>query len=510
MPPERLADYVDEFRRIVAAHGVRASFTGHASAGCMHVRPMLDLKTAAGVGRLEAIAREVGRLVAERHGAFSGRARRRLLALVVQPGAVRPRALRRVRGPQGPVRPAAPAHAGPQGRGTAGSREPALRRGLPRPLRLAAAALVRSRGRVRPGRRALLRRRPVQEAGGHDVPAGGGLAQRVAHDSGARQPAAGGRRRRCAALPDRREREFEDVLGTCLACKACSAECPAAVDMAALKVEWLAEVNARHGTPLLARAVADLRTLSSLAAPVAPLVNALGRGPLARALMPLVGVDPRRSAPAIARRSLSSRQRSRGRPPSGGHRRRGGAAPDVIVFADCFIEHQEPHIGEALLAPLAGGRPDAQGRERRLLRTHDAVGRHDRQGAPRRAGDGPRARAACPGRSCRSSSSSRAARPWCATTGSGCCPATATSPRSPRRRARRSLRWPTPPPTAGCASRGGGARRGPSALPRARGVRASTTRCARCAACPTSSSRCSTPAAAACRACSAIARSATS
>ena len=47
--------------------------------------------------------------------------------------------------------------------------------------------------------------------------------------------------------------EFEEVLGTCLACKACSAECPAAVDMAALKAEWLAELNARDGVPLLAR-----------------------------------------------------------------------------------------------------------------------------------------------------------------------------------------------------------------------------------------------------------------
>ncbi|MGZ4199078.1 MAG: heterodisulfide reductase-related iron-sulfur binding cluster, partial [Thermoleophilia bacterium] len=67
-------------------------------------------------------------------------------------------------------------------------------------------------------------------------------------------------------------------------------------------------------------------------------------------LMPLVGVDPRRSAPAIARRSLSSRQRSRAA--ASGGTASGGAAPDAIVFADCFIEHQEPHIGEALLALL--------------------------------------------------------------------------------------------------------------------------------------------------------------
>ncbi len=71
VPPERLADYVEEFQRVVASHGARASFTGHTSVGCMHVRPMIDLKTAVGVERLQAIARDVGRLVAERHGSFS-------------------------------------------------------------------------------------------------------------------------------------------------------------------------------------------------------------------------------------------------------------------------------------------------------------------------------------------------------------------------------------------------------------------------------------------------------
>ncbi len=72
VPTAELADFVDEFTALVAAHGVRASFTGHASAGCMHVRPMLDLKTAEGVDRLGAIARDVGRLVRDHRGALSG------------------------------------------------------------------------------------------------------------------------------------------------------------------------------------------------------------------------------------------------------------------------------------------------------------------------------------------------------------------------------------------------------------------------------------------------------
>ncbi|HMK91986.1 MAG TPA: heterodisulfide reductase-related iron-sulfur binding cluster, partial [Thermoleophilia bacterium] len=108
---------------------------------------------------------------------------------------------------------------------------------------------------------------------------------------------------------------------------------------------------------LLSRGIADLRLLSRAAAPFAGLVNAVGRGPLARALMPLVGVDPRRPAPAVARRPFSRRPAVAG----AGRRRAPGAtsgpAPDVVVFADCFIEHQEPHIGEALLVLLrAAGR----------------------------------------------------------------------------------------------------------------------------------------------------------
>ena len=59
--PERLADFVADFQQLVAAHGARASFTGHASAGCLHIRPLLDLKTAAGVARMEALAADVGR-----------------------------------------------------------------------------------------------------------------------------------------------------------------------------------------------------------------------------------------------------------------------------------------------------------------------------------------------------------------------------------------------------------------------------------------------------------------
>jgi len=43
VPPERLADYVEEFRAILDDHGIDYAMYGHADVGCLHVRPMLDM-----------------------------------------------------------------------------------------------------------------------------------------------------------------------------------------------------------------------------------------------------------------------------------------------------------------------------------------------------------------------------------------------------------------------------------------------------------------------------------
>ncbi len=94
--PERLAGFVTDLQRLLTAHGARASFTGHASAGCLHLRPFLDLRTAGGVASMEALAGEVASLVAGYHGAISaehgcGRSRSWLLPRASSaPGCTRP------------------------------------------------------------------------------------------------------------------------------------------------------------------------------------------------------------------------------------------------------------------------------------------------------------------------------------------------------------------------------------------------------------------------------------
>jgi FAD/FMN-containing dehydrogenase len=69
--PERLRDYIRELLELVAAHGTEAGVYAHASVGCLHVRPVVDLKTEAGVRTFESIALGVADLVLKHGGALS-------------------------------------------------------------------------------------------------------------------------------------------------------------------------------------------------------------------------------------------------------------------------------------------------------------------------------------------------------------------------------------------------------------------------------------------------------
>ena len=70
--PERLPDYIRRFDELVRAQGITAAYYGHASVGCLHVRPLINLKEREGLERMTAIAREVSDLVLEFGGALSG------------------------------------------------------------------------------------------------------------------------------------------------------------------------------------------------------------------------------------------------------------------------------------------------------------------------------------------------------------------------------------------------------------------------------------------------------
>ncbi len=341
--PERLASFVADFQRVIEGYGARASFTGHASAGCLHVRPLLDLKSASGVARMDALAHDVGRLVREYHGVISGehgcgRSRSWFLPELFGTDVMAAFGdLKEVFDPDGLFAPGIILGGG----------------GVTEHLRFGAE--YRTSGAWRP-------RLSYAAEGGLDLAIercfGAGQCKKLTGTmcppaAASRDEALSTRARAnvlqgilCGALPfdGPGGAELRDVLGSCVACKACKNECPAGVDMAALKVEWLAELRAHEGVPALARAIGDFRRLARLATSVAPVANALGGSRAARLVAGRAGVAAERPLPSFATTRFS---RAAADDPS----------PDVVVFADCFVEYQEPGVGHALLALLrAAGR----------------------------------------------------------------------------------------------------------------------------------------------------------
>ena len=72
VPPENLADYIAEFRAVLDRHGLEYGMFGHVDAGCLHVRPSIDMKDPAQEPLIRAITDEVFALTAKYKGILWG------------------------------------------------------------------------------------------------------------------------------------------------------------------------------------------------------------------------------------------------------------------------------------------------------------------------------------------------------------------------------------------------------------------------------------------------------
>ncbi|QFU81296.1 FAD-binding and (Fe-S)-binding domain-containing protein [Natronorubrum aibiense] len=72
VPTENLAEYVADFQQVLEDNDTFASFYAHAGPGCMHMRPLVDTKSPAGLNQFEAISDAVTDLVVEYGGSVSG------------------------------------------------------------------------------------------------------------------------------------------------------------------------------------------------------------------------------------------------------------------------------------------------------------------------------------------------------------------------------------------------------------------------------------------------------
>ena len=70
--PSKLPEFIKRFRAIVSGHDTVAGYYGHCSVGCMHIRPLINLKEESEKQKMVSIANAILELVLEFNGAMSG------------------------------------------------------------------------------------------------------------------------------------------------------------------------------------------------------------------------------------------------------------------------------------------------------------------------------------------------------------------------------------------------------------------------------------------------------
>ena len=356
VPLECLAEYTERLTQVFEKHGTRGTWYAHASVGTLHVRPVLDMRRD-GAGKMRAIAEEACAMVRQYKGAYSGEH---------GDGLVRSEWIAPFFGPRltaalGEIK----AWLDP--------------RGLMNPGKIVAPPKMddKSLFRFGPGYGTQVPPPALDwsEWGGLDKAVE--MCNNNGHcrkfDAGTMCPSYRATRDEkhltrgrantlrlalSGQLGSDSESMVKEALDLCVSCKGCKRECPTGVDMARMKIEFLAHYRKNHGLSLRDRAVAYLPRYAARAAALAPLAN-LAMGWCSG----FAGFTDRRPLPAWRRDRFIDRPW----PKSG--------AREVAILVDTFNRYFEPENARAAIrvlqaagyrvhvaAPPEGGRPLCCGR----------------------------------------------------------------------------------------------------------------------------------------------------
>ncbi len=335
VPLEHLAEYTDKLNEVFRKHGTEGTFYAHASVGCLHVRPILNMKGDGRI-RMRAIAEEAADLVRRYKGAYSGEhgdglVRSEWIAPFFGPRLTS--ALAEIKGWFDP-------------------------RGLMNPGKIVDPPKQddRSLFRYKPGYRAEAPATVLDWSAWGGLPGAVEMCNNNGHcrkfDAGTMCPSYRVTRDEAHLTRGRANTlrlalsgqlggegfvsdSVREAFDLCVSCKGCRRECPTGVDMARMKVEFLHHDRAARGYSVRDRLVGMLPAYAPWASRFAPIVNAAQKLPgISHALHALSGFDPRRPMPAFSGEPWLPGQPAD--PPGG------GAARQAVLLADTFNNFFEP------------------------------------------------------------------------------------------------------------------------------------------------------------------------
>ncbi|MGP8201878.1 MAG: FAD-binding and (Fe-S)-binding domain-containing protein [Limisphaerales bacterium] len=346
--PQQLPEYVAALQSIFDRRQLKASFYGHAAAGLLHVRPVLDLHEAGDVKKFRELADEVAALVRQFKGSLSaehgvGIARTEFVPEQLGPGLLRlMREIKNVFDPRGLFNPGKLL---PDGRFKFDTN---LRLGggyeLPLPFSPVLAFAARDGsftanleqcngcGGCRKETPTMC---PTFLATGEEIMSTRGRANAIR----AALECRGTKDALCSA-------EIEMALDNCLSCKACMVECPSNVNLTLLKAELLHARHGRHGLSWRERLFSSVDLLGRLGCLAPSLANRLLQSAaLRRWAHSLLDISERRPLPPYAPERFDHWFARRTAPAGGGRGR-------VFLWDDTFARYHEPRIARAAVEVL--------------------------------------------------------------------------------------------------------------------------------------------------------------